>query len=117
MIIFGSLIILTSLGLFIIWKTNSCFGGVLTVASGFTLLGVIAALPIYHFETGAEIDAFKAVQITIEQARKSNVNFETVAIQHKIIECNKWLAKKKYYNSSIMDLWVPDEISKLSPIK
>lgn len=117
MIIFGSLIILTSLGLFIIWKTNSCFGGILTVASGFTLLGVIIALPICHFETKADISSFMAIQTTIEQARRDNASLEIVAIQHKIVECNEWLARKKYYNSSILNLWVPNEINELEPIK
>lgn len=64
-----------------------------------------------------DIQEFLATKTTIEIARKNGVVIENAAIQHKIIECNQWLASKQYYNKTIFDIWIPDEVNKLKPIE
>ena len=80
------------------------------------LVGLIS-LPISRMDTSAKIAEYKSVELTLEQARKDDNQMENVALQHKIIDSNKWLASQQYYNGTLFDIWIPDEILKLKPIK
>lgn len=85
--------------------------------TGILLLGSIIALLTYPMKVESNINKFLATKTTIEIARKTGVSIENAAIQHKIIESNQWLARKQYYNSTIFELWIPDEVDNLKPIR
>jgi ABC-type Fe3+-siderophore transport system permease subunit len=65
----------------------------------------------------ADIKKFLATGVAIEAARKAGVAVENAAIQHKIIEANQWLAQQQYYNTTMFELWVPNAVDDLKPIR
>jgi hypothetical protein len=69
--------------------------------------------------TQAEIQAFYSVQHTMETARNdSTINkFELATIQRDAIEKNAWLAKTQYWNVTVFDIWIPDKVMDLQPIR
>ena len=121
MIIIVSLALLFGLGIFLLcksWKWNTEAAGIiLIVVSGMFLVISLISLIVNPMEVKSNINKFLATETTIERARKTGVDIENAAIQHKVIESNQWLAKKQYYNSTIFGLWIPDEIDNLKPIR
>jgi hypothetical protein len=121
MIIIISLALLIVLGIFLLYKEHEWSTGVVGVLlmafSGIFLIICLISLIVNPMDVKSNINKFLATKITIETARKTGVNIENAAIQHKIIESNQWLAKKQYYNSTMFGLWIPDEIDNLKPIK
>lgn len=93
-------------------------GFILNAVGGVGLAGALLCLPFTHLQFNGEIQEFKSVQVTLENARKADVEkLESAAFQVKIAEKNEWLAAKQYYNNSMFGLWVPDEVENLKPIK
>jgi cell division protein FtsX len=121
MIIFISLILLFVLGIALLCKNQNesleVTTIILTIFSGIFLIVSSISLVTNSIEVRSDINKFIATETTIEIARKVGVDVENTAIQHKIIESNQWLAKQQYLNSTIFELWIPDEIDKLKPIR
>jgi len=90
---------------------------VIGVIAGVLLLIALISLPIERLDNHAQIVEFNAIKTTVEEARKRGNDFENAALQQKIITANGWLAKAKYYNTTVFDIWVPDKVNDLSPIK
>ena len=93
--------------------------GVFTmIFSGFILILMVVSIPINRMETKAEIKQFKSIQLTIQKARKNNNDkIENAAFQMKIADNNSWLAGISYWNTTVFDIWIPDEIENLKPIE
>ena len=72
-----------------------------------------------QYGTLQKISEFKEAKATLERGRTSEEIsiYEGAAIYTKIMESNKWLAGQKYINSTIFDIWVPDEIESLEMIE
>ena len=121
MIIFIGLTVLFVLGIALMCESQDERTGIigifLTVFPGIFLIIALVSLVTNPIEVKGDINKFLATKATIEIARKAGVDVENMAIQHKVIESNQWLAKQQYYNSTIFGLWVPDEIDKLKPIR
>lgn len=85
------------------------------------LIGVsLLAWPVCYVGTISKIQEFRAVQQTLEEARanKSISNLELAAIQHKVVDSNKWLASTQYWNAKFgIDLYYPDEVDSLVPMR
>ena len=79
------------------------------------VVGMIA-IPVTHWDINSEIQQFKSVELSITQAR-TKLDIESAAIYMKIVDANKWLAKKKYWNKTLFDIWIPDEVDDLKPLK
>lgn len=121
MIIFISLALLVVVGSLLLynereWETG-VIGIILIVVPGIFLVICLISLIVNPIEVKSDINKFLATETTIEQARKTGVDIENAAIQHKIIESNQWLAEKQYYNSTIFGLWIPDKVDNLKPIR
>jgi hypothetical protein len=85
------------------------FGGILFI--------LILAWPINYMATISEVESFKATQTTLEIARTEEIDsLERIALQHKIIEQNQWLARVQYWNNTILDPMYPDKVEKLKPL-
>ena len=91
----------------------------LMVVFSFLLYIAILALPIGYYSTKVKIVEFKSVQSTLENARENkNANpYEIAAIQQKVVDSNKWLANKQYWNDTILGWYIPDEVDDLKPIR
>jgi hypothetical protein len=133
--IFGIALICTSK-----YENAGVAGVILAVISGLFLTICLIELVVNPIEVKGDISKFLATKVTIEKTRKINYEqidklsdiktmdaleivatiaaiVENVALQHKIIESNQWLAKQQYHNSTIFELWVPDEVDKLKPMR
>jgi hypothetical protein len=119
MIILTTLTLMLIAGILTAKYTYTEFLSVVLVGAGSIglLLGVIC-LPIAHMDYNSQIQEFNSVKATLENARENNVEkIESAAFQLKIADKNEWLASMKYYNGTVFDLWIPDEIDALEPIE
>lgn len=124
MIICTILVLLVILGIFMCYlchltdsPTTGLIGAIIIIISVVCLIVSINEKIEKHFTVHANINEFVVTKVTIEQARSSGIAIENAAIQHKIIECNQWLAKAQYYNSSIWGWWIPDKVDSLELIE
>jgi len=97
---------------------------ILAVVAFFWLIVVGIAWPTNYITKISEIVEFKAIKSTIEVARiedtlrPKGLEYERVALTLRVIEANKWLARNQYWaNRYLFDIFYPDEISDLKPIK
>lgn len=116
MAIFLALTIIMIVGIMLMCNGKEV-GMVPIVISGMLLLIAVLTLLTHPMEVESDITRFLATEVTIEIARKAGVDVENAAIQHKIIESNQWLAQEQYYNATIFDWWIPDEVDNLKPIR
>ena len=89
------------------------------LATGFSIAALIAWImvaPINHMATHGEIQQFLSVKETVEYARKLNT-IENTALQLQIIEANRWLREEQYWNDTLLDIAIPDEVDNLEPIR
>ena len=99
--------------------SNSNFetvGFLIALSSGVLLFLAVISIPINQLEIKGQIQAFGAIAATAENGR-SQPTIESTAFQLKIVEGNQWLAKVQYYNRHWFDLWIPDEVMSLEPIR
>jgi len=93
-------------------------GMVLTIVGGFGFLFGLFLLATNPISINACIAAFQSTNDTYTAARGSNYSdLELAAIQTDVAEMNRWLAKTKYFNATLFDIWIPDAIENLEPIK
>jgi hypothetical protein len=93
-------------------------GLIISVVLGFALGMFLLIWPINYFCDVVFIQQYGATKVTIEQARNKDIDpLERVELQKKIIEINNTIAIEKYWNQTILDEWIPDEIMDLEPLK
>mgnify|MGYP001586229667 CR=1 FL=1 len=87
-------------------------GNIICIFAAIVLIIGLILIPISRINIKSKIVELESTRFSIFAARlnKSIENIENAAIQHKIIEMNSWLAKGKYCNDTIFDLWIPNEI-------
>ena len=88
-------------------------GFMVSIISGILLIVCLISIPLQRIDIESNIAEYLATKETIETARQKGNNFENAALQQKIIDQNKWLASVQYYNSTIFDLWIPDQVMQL----
>ena len=97
--------------------TDSIFIGVGTLVLGIFISFALFLLPMNRMEYLAEVQEFHQTEKTVAVVRESIDNLELMALSNKIIDWNNWLASAKFYNDSFLDIYVPDVVNKLQPIK
>jgi hypothetical protein len=110
------LALLTIAGFWILKNYSEVLGATLMAISAAPLLAFLLMLPLQRMEIYGQIQQFKSVEATAKVMR-DKPNIENAAFQLKIAEMNQWLADNKYWNSTVFDIFIPDEIEKLEPIK
>lgn len=117
-IILGVIILLvTGILVFKFSRNFAGFGFVLMVA-GFVLLFItMIAFPCTHYETMNFIAEVQAMQETLSSARENGTEYENALILKDVMEINRDLASLKYYNSTVLGLWIPDAIMEIELIK
>jgi len=117
MLIISILVVLIIVGIIIDKYTYNNIGEPVAVISGVVLVFILIPFPPVFYGTKSEIMQFKSIKITVQNARNNGVNIENAAIQQKIIDANKWLANYQYWNNTIFDIYIPDEIMELEPLE
>jgi len=116
LLILGILFIISSI---LLAKTNSRFELWLatTLATGLFFCLALIFLPISYFTIKSEIQEYKTFVKLVENARPRNNKYEMITVQLKIIDMDTWLANRQYWNNTIFDIYIPDEIMQLKPIE
>jgi len=89
----------------------------------FMILGSICLFICIVFIAGnqviipAEIAKIEAIESTINNARRSDKIIESAAFQIKIAEANQKIARWQYYNNTVFDIFIPDEVETLELIE
>lgn len=61
---------------------------------------------------------YEATKETIKITREiENTALEKAALTHKIIEINRQLASKKYWNGGLLGWYIPDDVANLEPLR
>ena len=118
MLIFLILVCLLIAGIILLCYDFELLGSILTVIGGFFLLICLITLPIKIYKTKAKIEQFKITEKTYLRSRvkiynKHRIYIENAAIQIDIAKQNRWLVNVQYWNKTIFDIWIPDEIMNL----
>ena len=77
---------------------------------------IIASLLVNISSFYTNLASYKALKISIENARKMEV-VERTAIQFEIIKTNKWIYSERYWNNTLFDIWITDIIEEIEIIK
>lgn len=121
MLILGILTALTVCGMFLLGHYKWDFlGFILILVFGIALVVALIMLPCNYYGEKANIEKFKITKTTYEIARKNlgkDAIAERAAIQMDIAGQNRWLAKTKYWNDTIFDIWFPDAVMDLKPLQ
>ena len=101
------------------WSTTEETFGIVGCILVCLLVIIVILIPIERMDTNASIAMFEATRSALWTARCNDdiSELESVSIQQQVIEQNKWLASEQYYNHTLFDIWIPDAIDKLEPIK
>ena len=100
------------------YSTAEAVGAMLIAASVAMLILALIAWPICYYSTLANIERYEAQKQTIEVARASDISeIERAAILTQISETNQALASYRYWNDTIFDIFIPDKITELEPLK
>jgi hypothetical protein len=102
-------------GLF--YYTDNDWWMFLSVILGVVILVASICLPCSYYATHGHIAEFNSVKDTLRVARDRGESIENFALQMRVIDSNKWLASTKYWNSTLFDSFIPDEIERLEPIR
>ena len=116
-----SVLVVVGIGLLIAGNDIFEFMGImLTVMCGALLFVALGALPVNYYGTKARIEQFQATRATYEVARKSYSQpsiTERAAILMDIADQNRWLKNAQYWNDTMFDIWIPDEVMNLKPLE
>lgn len=116
MIILTVLAIMLVIGILLTYTDYDDFGlFVMITAVVLHTLFVVIFLTNYH-STKANILRFKATELTIKYAVEKGNRIENAALLQKSVEQNQWLAGVQYWNETLFDICIPDEVMDLTPI-
>lgn len=89
-----------------------------SLIGGIALFFAIVTFPFIHMSYKAGIESYYAFEQTIEDARSQDISdYERVTLTKEVAEMNKWVKSSQYYNHTIFDWYIPDEIDELELIK
>lgn len=88
-------------------------GVVFCLAGGLGLALCVLTIPLNRM---AWQSSFVEVE-AIRQSRETATEIESAAWRMKAAEVNAHLASGRYYNGTLFDLWIPDQINQVEPIQ
>lgn len=119
MIISITLAVLLTIGLLLYAFTDfEATGFVLSVTFATILFAALITIPISRAADGATIASHYALEETLSTSRMENLSeIERAAILTTIAEHNQLLASARYFNDTILDIWIVDELAELPFLK
>ena len=106
-------------GIYLAEKTYCDLSGfILSVVCGVCLFFALILLPTNYYEGKGDIQEYYALEQTINNARSNGANdIERAALTSKIAETNMWLASTQYWNNTIFDIYIPDDVMELKVLQ
>ncbi len=93
-------------------------GTILSLLCGLALFILIILWVVFYASNTSDIQKYYATKQTVEASRSKDIDLvERAALTQSIIEVNSWLSEIQYWNETIFDQAIPDEVMKLKPIK
>lgn len=116
MIIFAVFIVLLVSGPLICKFSNSdgtlnFFGFMLGMVGGIGMFIAPTTLYVNRMEVTAKLAGFEAMRSTMPAN-----NWQDAAWRSKAAGANAEIARLKYYNTTVFDLWIPDEVADFKPL-
>lgn len=117
MIILIGLAILVIVGAFLMSDYDyEDMGFGIFIMSLICLLIALIIWPVSYYDNMAQIEKYYALERTLESSREKE-QLEDAALMLKVVENNTTLASLKYWNKTIFDIYIPDEIENLKELK
>ena len=83
------------------------------ITAGLLVVSLIS-LPISYYSGMAEIERYHALKESYENSRNQEVSeYERATIAQKVAEYNADIASVRYWNDTIFDIFIPDELAEL----
>lgn len=118
MLILLGLLAITVLGYFLSENGYDFIGSLALIFGGASLFIAIVVLGAVHLETKGQVAHYNEVLVSIENMQDANVSeSEVIVLSQKIIEVNTFIAEAKAYNEGLLDIFIPDKVAELEPIR
>jgi hypothetical protein len=104
----------------LLWLRHDDMSGVafgLTSIGGLGLFLGLLFLLVGRLEVRGFMTEVESVRTSIAAARVNGENIENAALQVKVAEVNATLARAQYWNGTVFDLWYPDAIEAVEPVR
>lgn len=88
-------------------------GVVFCLAGGLGLIMCAMTIPLNRMEWGSKFVEVEAIR----QSRTTDSEIEAAAWRMKVAEVNAHLASGRYYNGTVFDIWIPDQVESIAPIE
>jgi hypothetical protein len=75
-----------------------------------------SSIPVGRYKCNSNLKQLQAFEMTLDNMRQKE-SIENAAIQIEIAKWNQWIAGKKYWNDTLFDIWIPDEIETIEFIR
>ena len=92
-------------------------GACIVIVCFIALFFIIIEFPLSHYNTNCFIAEVEALQKTMDNARVNGTDFENATILKDVMLVNRTLARKKYANTTVYGIWIPDAIMEVEPVK
>jgi hypothetical protein len=106
---------------FVMSERSYCFDigwFVLALISGCILFIALVIFPINHIEARSFIIQYYAAKETINQSRQAEISdIERATLTNTITTINAEIANYQYWNKTIFDIYIPDEVMELELLK
>lgn len=90
-------------------------GIALALLGGIGLAAGLMALPMSRMEWHSKIVEIQAIKESRELHGAPDI--EAAAWRMQVAEVNAELASARYYNGTLFDIWIPDEVMAVEPIR
>ena len=92
-------------------------GMLMTCIVGGLLVSGLIFIPVQRMSVQAGIARFQETRAVAGCMRGNGDTWESAAFQEKVADMNGWMREMQYYNATVFDLWIPDEVDSLEPIE
>ena len=93
-------------------------GTLMALVCGMVLVGALIVMPVQYYVEVSNIQAYHATKATVAISREQDMAYiERAALTQKIIDTNTWLARVQYWDQTIFDPYIPDEVMELESLK
>lgn len=87
------------------------------MVAGITLGVALVMLPVERMNVHNTIAEFESMRTTQKQSRAAGDGLEGTAWRLEKARANRNLASLQYWNDTLFDIWIPDAVETVEPLK
>lgn len=92
-------------------------GTMVTVFGGVALASLLFTLPINRMGVHADLAEIEAMRDVANAARDEGDGLEGATWRLRVSEANEKLANLRYWNGTVFDIWIPDAVESVEPLR